>query len=250
MTKGNLLVAVSGCFSSGGAETVEAGFRASECISDRAHRLLERADGLDVEFKRSTQDLRSDDLVGFANSRSGGAILIGVHEIGDARGRRRGVLAGCPIGEAERRRILAQAKQCVPPVPVSMFVENRAERPFYRIEVASGPCKPYCTAEGIYKTRHGGRNQTLYPPELLDLFLEANGELIRRRLGQAPDGPAVAVQEIRPHAAAGEGNWNQSAWNARPAAAGSASDGLAEGAAECDVRLCSQDLCGFLVGMR
>ena len=250
MTKGSLLVAISGRFSSGGAEAVEAGIRASECISERAHGLLGRADGVDVEFKRSTQDLRSDDLVGFANSRSGGAILIGVHETGDARGRRRGFLAGCPIGDSERRKILAQAKQCVPPVPVSIFVENRAERPFYRIEVPSGPRKPYCTTEGIYKTRNGGRNETLYPPELLDLFLEADGERILRRLGQAPDGLAAAVQEVQPHGAMDEEGGSQSAWNAPPAPAASAPNGFPEGTAECDVRLCSQDLCGFLMGMR
>jgi hypothetical protein len=226
---------------------VEVEFRASPCISDRARRLLDRVDGLDVEFKRSTQDLRSDDLVGFANSRGGGAILIGVHEMRDATGQRRGVLAGCPIGDPERRRILAQARQCVPPVPVSIFEENRAERPFYRIEVPSGPRKPYCTAEGIYKIRNNGRNETLYPQQLLDLFLEANGEEILRRLGQAPDRLAVAVQEVQPHGAMDDEDASQSAWNSPRPPAASASGGFPEGTAECSVRLSSQDLCGFLM---
>jgi hypothetical protein len=249
MTKSNLLVAVSGRFSSGGADPVEVEFRGSQRISDRAHRLLNRADGLDVEFRKSTVELRGDDLVGFANSRDGGAILIGVHETRDSSGRRRGFLAGSPIGDPERRRILAQAKQCVPPVPVSIFEENRAERPFYRIEVPSGQRKPYCTADGVYKIRNNGRNETLYPAQLLDLLLEANGEEILRRLGQAPRSLVPAVQEVQPHGAMEERHGSQSAWDSLRAPAESAPNGSAEGTAECSVRLCSQDLCGFLMGI-
>ena len=249
MTKSNLLVAVSTRFSSGGADPVEVEFRGSQRISDRARRLLSRADGLDVEFRKSMAELRGDDLVGFANSRDGGAILIGVHETRDAGGRRRGFLAGCPIGDSERCRILAQAKQCVPPVAVSIFEENRAERPFYRIEVASGRRKPYCTADGIYKIRNNGRNETLYPAQLLDLLLETNGEEILRRLGQAPHGLAAAVEEIQPRGTMEERRGSQSAWESSRALVETAPNGSAEGTAECSVRLCSQDLFGFLMGI-
>jgi hypothetical protein len=260
MTKDDLLVAVDRCFFAGSPESVEVEFRVLQAVSDRAQRLLSRADDLDVVFKKSTAWLESDDLVAFANSKHGGSILVGVHETRNLDGWPTGALAGCAVGDPERRKILAKANQCVPPVPVSIFVENRAERPFYRIEIPSGPRKPYCTAEGIYKIRNSGRSETLYPRQLLALFLETNGEEILRRAGLAPVPFGAPLPEIEPPIAVEGNQWSQAARD-RPSRlrglppgrvetalrAESDAANRPEPAAECGVRLSSQDLCGFLM---
>jgi hypothetical protein len=238
---------------------VEVEFQVLEAVSDRAQRLLSRADRLDVVFKKSMAWLQSDDLVAFANSKHGGAILVGVHETRNLDGWPTGALAGCAVGDPERRKILAKANQCVPPVPVSIFVENRAERPFYRIEIPSGPRKPYCTMEGIYKIRDNGRNETLYPRQLLAVFLEANGAEILRRAGLTPAPPGESLPEIEPPIAIEGHQWSQAARDLRSSLgelppghvetvlrAESDAD-RPEPAAECTVRLSSQDLCGFLM---
>jgi len=263
MTKDNALVAHDKQFSAGNLDSVELEYRVLQAISDRARRLLSRAEDHDVEFKKSMLGLQSDDFVGFANSKTGGAILIGVHGTKHGTGRWGAAIAGCAIGDPERRKILATASECVPPVPVSIFVENRAEKPFYRIEIPPGPRKPYCTAEGIYKIRNNGRNQTLYPPQLLALFLEADGEEILRRLGQAPASVGAAVQEVGQRVDMEREHWCEPVWDLRsgiqnslrgPAEvaphresnAGGTGE-LPTGTVECPVRLSSQDLCGFLM---
>jgi hypothetical protein len=157
-------------FAAADPDRLEAVFGEYQSISDRANRLLSRQEDFYVAFKRSISGLESDDLVSFANSKKGGAILIGVNRTTHGNGRERVALVGCTVGDREQLRILAKASQCVPPVPVSIFVENRAEKPFYRIEVPSGPHKPYCTSGGTYKTRGDGRNEMLYPAEILRYF--------------------------------------------------------------------------------
>lgn len=259
MAKDSLLVAVDGSFSSGSPDSAEVEFRILQAVSDRARRLLSRADELDVVFKKSTAWLQSDDMVAFANSKHGGAILVGVHETKNIYGWPTAALAGCAIGDPEKRKILNKAYQCVPPVPVSIFVENRAERPFYRIEVPSGPRKPYCTAEGIYKIRIDGRSETLYPRQLLALFLETNGEDILRRLGLAPACPSAPIQEVEQSMGPVGNEWSLPArdpgnnlQDPPPAqvetvlGAKVGATGCPEPAADCTVRLSSQDLCGFL----
>jgi predicted HTH transcriptional regulator len=132
-------------FSIGNPECAEVEFAEFPIISDRANRLLSREGDLDVAFKKSISGLATDDLVSFANSKDGGAILIGVSRTGHRNGRERATLVGCPVGGKERLKILTKSNQCVPPVPVSIFVENCGAKPFYRIEISSGPHKPYCT---------------------------------------------------------------------------------------------------------
>lgn len=259
----NALAAHHKAFSTGNPGSVEVEYTVLPAISDRARRLLSRPEHLDVECKKSTSELRSEDFVGFANSKTGGAILIGVHAAKRGSGKWGAVLSGCGIGESERRKILAMANQCVPPVPVSIFAENRAEKPFYRIEIPSGTRKPYCTAEGIYKIRNNRRNDTLYPPQLLALFLEADDGEILRRLVQASASVGAVLQDVKQSVALERKNWSESAWELRSGAQGSprgpaeivshgesSADGAGElpaGTAECPVRLSSQDLCGFLM---
>jgi ATP-dependent DNA helicase RecG len=171
--------------------------REFKIISGRANRLLHREEDFDVDFKRSISGLESDDLVSFANSRRGGAILIGVDESKDGNGRQTAVVVGCPIGDGEKLKILSKSNQCSPPVRLSVFVENSDEKPFYRIEIPSGPHKPYCTSGGTYKTRGDGRKETLHPPQLLSLFLETEGGEFLRRFQEATANLEVAVRETK-----------------------------------------------------
>jgi ATP-dependent DNA helicase RecG len=145
-------------------------------VSTRAQLLLNRQEGKDVDFKRQLSGLASADLVAFANSPTGGAILIGVDEVAGNNGLQRGVIVGCPVGDKERLIILNKAESCVPPIDVEVYVENADEIPFLRIEIPSGADKPYCTRKGIYAIRGDGRTKALLPGRLLTLFLETEAE--------------------------------------------------------------------------
>ena len=265
MTKPNALVPVGGgrLLTPGGSDWIEVEYREFQVISDRANRLLSREEGLDVVFKKSISGLATDDLVSFANSKAGGAILIGVNQTKHGNGRLSAALVGCPIGGRERLKILAKSNQCVPPVPVSIFAENCADKPFYRIEISSGLDKPYCTSGGTYKIRISGRNEVLYPPQLLTLFLETEGGEFVRWRQRVTSSLGSVTQETKQLITTERRYESQSAWDmessmkeslrglagAVSGAVGNAEDAdtFAERAGECDVLLSSQDLCGFLM---
>lgn len=150
-------------------------------VSKRAKSLLKHEEGLDVEFKTTSKGLSNEDLVAFANSASGGSILIGVEETKAENGQQRGRIIGCDIGDEEKLVILNKAMDCIPPVDIEIFIENVSAVPFYRIEIPSGIRKPYSTKKGVYKIRGDGRNKSLYPSELLSIFMESEGiEFINR----------------------------------------------------------------------
>ena len=111
-------------------------------ISARAKNLLNRSEGIDVEFKLDRKGLSSEDLVAFANSRTGGAILIGVSEIESPGGQQRGEIVGCPTGDDDKLFILNKASQCIPPIDVEIIFENLNRKGFIRIEISSGNRKP------------------------------------------------------------------------------------------------------------
>jgi len=249
--------------SAGNPDWAEVEFGQFQTISDRANRLLSREEDFDVAFRNSIAGLGSDDLVSFANSATGGAILIGVTRTRRGNGGQKTALVGCTVGDRERLKILAKANQCVPPVPVSIFVESCAEKPFYRIEIASGSHKPYCTSGGTYKIRGDGRNEILYPAQLLALFLEAEGVELVPWFQPATTSVGSAVQETNQRGTARQGHCNQFVWDIQGSIADSldaspADGSFAEsdaartgafpgGAPESYVRLSSQDLCGFLM---
>jgi ATP-dependent DNA helicase RecG len=265
MTNEDVLVRVDAGkpFLTGNADPLEHEFRQFQAISDRANRLLSRGDDFAVAFRKSVLALESDDLVSFANSKNGGTILIGVSRIKHGNGRQRVSVLGCPVGDRERLKILAKSNQCVPPVPVRIFVENCAAKPFYRIEIPSGPHKPYCTSGGTYKIRGDGRNEMLYPAQLLALLMESeSGELVRW-FQHATINLETTVQGTKPRITAERNHLNQPAWDMQSSiqdsleeaaeavskADGDAGDAAAfsKGAGDCSVRLSSQDLCGFLM---
>jgi len=150
-------------------------------ISKRAKTLLSMEEGYDVEFKESAGGLDNSDIVAFANSETGGAILIGIKETKTGTGKQKGEVKGCPVGDGEKRKIVDKAESCVPPVAVEIFLENSEKKPFYRVEIPPGEEKPYCTASGIYKIRGDGRTLALLPGRLLTMFMEReSGEFVER----------------------------------------------------------------------
>lgn len=145
-------------------------------ISVRAAEALRRAEGYDVEFKRTPGSLDSDDLVAFANSDNGGTILVGVDEIKSKASQSKGKIVGCAVGDRAKQTVLDKAESCVPPVAADVFVENSASVPFLRVEVPPGDKRPYSTSGGTYKIRGDGRNKALLPGRLLAMFVEAESQ--------------------------------------------------------------------------
>jgi predicted HTH transcriptional regulator len=154
-------------------------------VSRKSKALLNRQEGLDVDFKLTIKGVEATDLVAFANSEKGGTILVGVGEIEDGNSMQKGKIIGCSVGDKERLYVLSKSESCVPPVEVNIIIENYARKPFYRIEIPSGKEKPYCTAGGTYKIRGDGRTNTLLPGRLLSLFIEKQSEIFFNRFREA-----------------------------------------------------------------
>ena len=154
-------------------------------LSERAKILLNREEGSDMDFKRSVSSFKADDMVAFANAKSGGTLMLGVDEMPDERGRQIGKIVGCKINDDAKMTILNRANSCIPPVEIEIFVENDDTLPFYRVEIPSGKNKPYCTSGGTYKIRDDGQNKTLEPTLLLELFLQRESDTFVNRFQTA-----------------------------------------------------------------
>ncbi len=152
-----------------------------EGLSERAQHLLQKEEGSDMDFKRSVSSFKSDDLVAFANSETGGTLMLGIDEATDERGRQYGKIVGCKIDDEAKMTILNRANSCIPPIDVEIYVENDGDIPFYRVEIPSGKNKPYCTSGGTYKIRDDGQNRTLDPTLLLELFLQQENNTFSNR---------------------------------------------------------------------
>lgn len=153
-------------------------------ISTRAKILLSKEEGFDVDFKKTT-NLSGEDLVAFANSYSGGTILLGVDEMENHDGTQGGLIVGCDVSDASKMAIVNKANQCIPHVEISIHIENTYSKPFYRIEIPSSKNKPHCTQKGIYKTRGDGANKPLLPQELLRIYLESESDNFLKNYSKA-----------------------------------------------------------------
>ena len=154
-------------------------------ITERTLQLLDNEEGYDVDFKRSIAGVHSEDLVAFANSKAGGAILVGVDETTDVKGQQRGVIVGCEVTDQSKLNIINKAQSCRPPVELEVITEDAKGRPFYRIEIPSGTSKPYCTNKGEYMVRHDGRNVALTPDRLLQVYLDQQSHVFIKRFKDA-----------------------------------------------------------------
>jgi hypothetical protein len=154
-------------------------------ISKRTRLLLSGGEGKHVDYKEKVKGLHAEDLVAFANSPYGGAILIGVRESTPSNGKQKGEPIGHVIDDESKLQIMAKALSCSPPVQISITVENLRHLPFYRVEIPSGIHKPYSTSSGTYKIREDGRNNSLLPEQLLRMFLHRESEEFRVRFSEA-----------------------------------------------------------------
>ena len=166
-------------------------------MTKRAQRLLRAEEELEVDFKRSISDLDSEDIVAFANSDNGGAILIGVEESVASDGRRIGRIVGCQTNEESRRRIYDKASNCSPPIKLFVFVENTKSCPFLRVEIPPGRNKPYSTGGGTYKVRRDGYNQALLPNMLLQMFFELESSRFIERFKQATQNLDELIEQLQ-----------------------------------------------------
>lgn len=158
-----------------------------QTISARARRLLSGQEDRYVDFKQSPAGLDSEDIVAFANTPTGGTILLGVQEARRSDGRQYGRVVGCDVGDSACLSILSRAENCIPPIEIDVIIENLRSKPFFRVEIPSGPQKPYCTSRGTYKIRGDGANQTLTPRRLLALFLDSESEEFLGRFREATE---------------------------------------------------------------
>ncbi|MDX0979870.1 hypothetical protein GOE03_28375 [Sinorhizobium medicae] len=167
----------------------------TKTLSSLSRTLLSEGESEHVDFKRSPDGVSADDLVAFANSDSGGHILVGVDEqtVGNTQ---IGVVRGCDVSDASILQILNKAVSCIPPVSMDVFIENLNAKPILRIAVASSATKPHCTPKGIYCRRDGSRNRPLHPNELLKIFLDTEARAFAERFESAAGRIAEDLSEL------------------------------------------------------
>ena len=165
-------------------------------LSKRAQKLLSSPESLDVDFKSKPKGVSADDLVAFANSEHGGAILIGVEERTSPAGVQYGEPVGCTVDDETRLLIMSRAASCSPAVQLAVFIENTQKAPFLRIEIPSGSSKPYATGGGTYKIRSDGRNRPVPPNELLKIQLETQGNEFKERFETATQQVGAKLEEM------------------------------------------------------
>ena len=131
-------------------------------LSRRTRLLLDAPEGVNVDFKREVQGVRSADLVAFANSPLGGTLLIGIDEYTSPDGVQRGRIVGCEVDDKARLLLVNKATECIPNVELRIYTENLSQaHPILRVEIPSGHLKPYSTHGGEYRIRTDGRNRAL-----------------------------------------------------------------------------------------
>lgn len=164
-------------------------------LSALTRSLLAGGEGDEVDFKKVPDGISQDDLVAFANSDTGGTILVGVVEQ-DADGAQVGAVKGCDVSDATILLITNKAVTCIPPVSIEIAIENLSSQPILRIAIPASPTRPHCTARGVYNRRDGSRNRPLHPSELLRIFLENEGRVFAERFESAADRIAADLTKL------------------------------------------------------
>ncbi|MFH1706951.1 MAG: ATP-binding protein [Planctomycetota bacterium] len=120
--------------------------------------LLREGEGLTVEFKERYTSRIDEDLVAFANAR-GGTLLLGVRDDGTVAGER--------LTNDLKARITSLARNCKPPIPVTMAQAGE----IVAVEVPEGTEKPYSCGSGYYR-RLNASTQKMSHEELRVVFTE------------------------------------------------------------------------------
>ena len=108
-----------------------------------------------VELKGGLEGFDPRIFVAFANSESGGIIMVKIANKQDVK---------------TIHTLTNMAEDCIPSVTIDVSIESKGEKPFLRIDVPSGINKPYCTPKGHYVTRTDGGIRPLQPNELFTMF--------------------------------------------------------------------------------
>lgn len=155
-------------------------------LSSITKKLLNEGENEYADFKRSVDGISTEDLVSFANTGEG-YILLGVTEETGNNGAQVGIVTGCDVSDAAILQILNKAVSCIPPVAVTIYIENLDKQPMLRVHIPVSENKPHCTQKGIYCRRDGNRNRPLHPNELLKIFLDNEGRAFAERFEQSAE---------------------------------------------------------------
>jgi len=159
--------------------------------------LLQQGEGNTIDYKRNAI-VDTEDLVAFANSESGGHLLLGVEEQTDEDGRMIGVPVGVVLDDALARNIQGKAHSCVPPIKIIVSEENGATNtPFVRVDIPPSKNRPHCTGAGTYKVRSLASNKPLLPHEILDLLLVRESNLFLNRFSASTQSLLDSVQNLQ-----------------------------------------------------
>ena len=158
--------------------------------------MLEGGETDAVDFKRHPDGLHAEDLVAFANTESGGDILIGVDKITSADGSQAGVPIGCDLSDKTLLQILNKASACIPPIALRLFAENLADKPILRLNIPRSESRPHCTPKGVYCRRDGSRIRPLHPTELLRVFLDSEGKVFAQRFEESASRITQSMVEL------------------------------------------------------
>lgn len=154
-------------------------------ISREVKRLLENGEGSSVDFKRTPDSITQEDLVSFANSRARSFILVGITEHRGRAGIQNAEITGCDVGDDIILQIINKATSCIPPIAVSIDIQNSENIPILIVRIDRSEMVPHCTAKGLYCIRDGSRNRPLHPAELLKIFLECEANTFSERFVSA-----------------------------------------------------------------
>lgn len=151
--------------------------------------LMKLGENVEVDFKREPSSDLPSHIVSFANSSTGGYLLIGVEETTSSSGAQEGTLwngKGIELTDDNKLRVMNRVQECrdglvdeVDLTPVD-FGSNYG---VYVLFIPSGKSKPYCTQNGRYTIRSNGRLSPLFPT------------ILRRLLTSKPDVRNL-IQEI------------------------------------------------------
>jgi predicted HTH transcriptional regulator len=144
--------------------------------------LLSQSEGLQVDFKRDAEAVKSDDLVAFANG-GGGTILVGVDEIIGTKGAQRGKVVGCDASDRERNKIVSRANTCRPSIPIKVSVESHGKRNIMRVDIPKHGL--HCTANGTYKIHRDGQNDIIDPSLMVEIIVKLERNKILGYLREA-----------------------------------------------------------------
>ena len=150
--------------------------REYKTLSAKTKKILEAPEGYDVDFKSQANGVKVRDIVAFANTPSGGTILVGVEEMTNSNGVQRGRVIGCSVDDDAVLQIRNKACDCIPPVDVEILTENLNKKPILRVEIAGSKKVPHCTKTGEYSIRTDRRTRGLWPEELLSIYLNREAE--------------------------------------------------------------------------